>query len=38
MEGDIIKSHIRTGVGKVYPVALLCPKVANKQAFESIRG
>ena len=35
MEG---RSHITTGVGKVHPVALLGPRVANKHAFESTRG
>ena len=38
MKGDIGKSHITTGVRKVYSVALMCPRVANKHAFESTRG
>ena len=38
MEGDIEKSHIMTGVKKVYPVAYLCPRVVNKYAFLSTRG
>ena len=38
MEGNIVRSHIKTGVRKVHPVALLCPRVANKHAFEITRG
>ena len=38
MEGNIDRSHIMTGVRKVHLVALLCPRVANKHAFESTRG
>ena len=38
MEGNIDKCHITTGVRKVHPVALLCPRVANKYTFESMRG
>ena len=30
MEGDIRKSHIKTGVKKVHLVAFLCPRVDNK--------
>ena len=37
MEGDIDRSHITTGIWKVHSVAFLCPRVANKHAFESIR-
>ena len=37
MEGDIDRSHIMTSVRKVHLVALLCLRVANKQAFESLR-
>ena len=37
MEGNIGRSHITTCVRKVHPVALLCPRVANKHAFESTR-
>ena len=36
--GDIGKSHITTSVRKVHAVALLCPRVANKHAFERMRG
>ena len=35
MEGDISRSHMITGVRKVYMVAFMCPGVANKYAFES---
>ena len=38
MEGDIGISHIMTGVRKVHPVALMCPRVATKHTFESTRG
>ena len=38
MEGDINKSHIIMGVRKVYLIAFLCPRVANKYAFENARG
>ena len=38
MEGNIDRSHIMTGVRKVQLVAILCPRVANKHAFESTRG
>ena len=38
MEGNIDRSHITMGVRKVLPIALLCPRVANKHAFESTRG
>ena len=38
MEGDISRSCIMTGVKKVYPVAFLCSGVANKYAFEGMRG
>ena len=38
MKGNIGRSHITTGIRKVHPVALLCPRVANKHAFESTRG
>ena len=38
MEGDIDISHITTYVRKVHPVALLCPRLANKHTFESMRG
>ena len=38
MEGNISISHKTTGVKKVHPIALLCPGVANKHAFESMRG
>ena len=38
MEGNIDRSHITMGIWKVHPVALLCPRVANKHAFESTRG
>ena len=37
MEGNINISHITTGVKKVHPIAILCPRVANKHAFESMR-
>ena len=35
MEGNINRSHIITDIRKVHPVTLLCPRVANKYAFES---
>ena len=38
MEGDIDRSHITKNVKKVHLIALLCPRVANKHAFESTRG
>ena len=38
MEGGIDRSHIITGAKKVYPVAFLCPGVANKYVFESTKG
>ena len=38
MDGDMGRSHIMMGVKKVYPVAFLCPRVANKYAFETTRG
>ena len=38
MEGNIGRSHITTGFKKVHLVALLYPRVANKHAFESMRG
>ena len=38
MEGNIGRSHIMTGVRKVHTVAFLCPREANKHAFESTRG
>ena len=38
MEGNIDRSHITTGIWKVHAIALLCPRVANKHAFESTRG
>ena len=38
MEGKISISHITTSVRKVHPVALLCPAVSKKHAFESTRG
>ena len=38
MEGNIGRSHITTGARKVHPKALMCPRVANKHAFESTRG
>ena len=38
MEGNNARSHITTGVRKLHPVALLCPRVANKHTFESTRG
>ena len=38
MEGNIGRSHIKTGVRKVHLVALLCPRVANKHDFETTRS
>ena len=38
MVSYIDRSHITTCVKKVCLVALLCPIVANKYAFESTRG
>ena len=38
MDGDIGRSHITTSVRKIHLVALLCPRVSNKHAFESTRG
>ena len=38
MKGDIDKSHIMMGVMKVHPITFLCPGVANKDTFESVRG
>ena len=38
MEGNIGRIHITTGIKKVHPIALLCPRVANKHAIESTRG
>ena len=38
MEGDISRSHMITGVRKVYTVAFTCPRVANKYASESASG
>ena len=38
MEGNISISHIMTGVRKGYLIAFLCPGVANKYAFEGMRG
>ena len=37
-QGDIDKIHITTGIRKVHPVALLCPRLANKHAFENKKG
>ena len=33
MNGNIKKSHITMNVEKVHPVALLCPRAANKYVF-----
>ena len=38
MEGDIDRSHIMTGVRKLYLVAFLCPRVAKKHSFERMEG
>ena len=38
MEGNIGRSYIMMGIRIVHPVAFLCPRVANKHAFESTRG
>ena len=38
MEVNIRSSHITTGVRKVHPVSLLCPRVAKKHTFKSTRG
>ena len=38
MEGDIGRSHIMTIIKKVYSVAFLCPRVANKYVIESTKG
>ena len=38
MEVDICRSHILMEAEKLHSTALVCPRVANKYAFESARG
>ena len=38
MEGDIGTSHITTSVRNIHTITILCPRVAKKYAFESMRG